>query len=1299
METKRSDVKETFCAAIEKKTAVERRAYLDEACGDDKKLRAAVEALLKAHYEAENSFLTAPPGIEATLDNEVLSEGPGTRIGRYKLLELIGEGGFGVVYMAEQEEPIRRKVALKIIKLGMDTKQVIGRFEAERQALAMMEHPNIAKVLDASATDTGRPYFVMELVKGIPITEYCDKNNLDTRERLELFIDVCKAVQHAHQKGIIHRDIKPSNVMITLRDDGTGVPKIIDFGIAKATQQKLTEKTYFTEFKQFIGTPEYMSPEQAQMGDMDVDTRTDIYSLGVLLYELLTGTTPFDGERLRSSAYDEILKTIRETEPAKPSTRLNTLGEALGEVAKHRQVEPGELCKIIQGDLDWIVLKTLEKDRSRRYETVNELAMDIERHMVDEPVSAGPPDVGYRLRKFVRRHRTAVLAGLLVAAALVIGLCLATVGFVQASREKARTERALQRAGMNFEMAREAVDEMTQVAQDQLVNIPKAEKIRQDLLESAQTLYLKFLEAKSDDPAVRQETGRAYHHLGSIQNTLGQYDKAAASFRQAIHFFELLTEDYPHVPEHQKMIAVSNNSLGVALEKLGRYTEVQDAYDAASDLLQALVNDFPREAQYREAQAQTYNNQGLIFNSVGQVDQAQQAFENALEIREELAAQFPDNPKYRHDLANSYHNRGIVLERQIASPHIPGSEWYLEVEQAYRQAMQLQQLLVNDFPQVHQYQSQLAGIQLSLSNFLWCVVRPEEAEEILREALPLAQKLADDFPGIPEYQIALVEMRHGLSTLLGQIEHAGAPFADDDPAMDTVLKARQCHEKLVSDSPGVHAYHAALAKTFAYLAFWHSPQYPEILGEAIRNMQTAARLNPMHTMYCPTLVDWSKRLFSNSKGFGRSTDQAEQIFEQNVALFEQLRQDIPTRGCELAASLIDLGNLLEYTGRHEQAQLAYQRAEDVRLELVAQFPNLPFGRVGNAGGSVDYKVRINSVGDYRLYIRAAAYDWSSDSVLARIEELADGPGGTIADCYYFDFQDSSDCRFDTWSTPTEFETIPLHLAVDTWPISAPGDYTIRLIKREDGAAVDAFVFQLADLPAPQGDGPAESPITEQGIFLESDGRVVVEAEHFTRRKPNRRKWVIIPEEDANASSSLCLFQNFRGQGYLQILPDFHNTMNNIERLTARLENNPEDISALMQRGDVYWSLEQYDKVLADYSELFRLEPNNPDIAGEMSRLGELYLRRGRYAEAEQPLRRAEKLLEKLTVDFPAVRRHREWLAFSRVRLGNVFSRTGRLEEAEEAYKRAEEIEDREQKTDNKGQKTEDRGQKSEDRGQ
>ena len=359
--------------------------------------------------------------VEAIAEEEL-----NRRIGRYKILQKLGEGGCGVVYMAEQTEPVRRKVALKVIKLGLDTRQVIARFEAERQALALMDHPNIAKVLDAGTTDSGRPYFVMELVKGIRITEYCDQNHLATSERLNLFTQVCQAIQHAHQKGIIHRDIKPSNILVTLHD-GVPVPKVIDFGIAKATEQPLTEKTVFTAFGQFMGTPAYMSPEQAELGGLDIDTRSDIYALGVLLYELLTGRTPFDAKELLQAGLDEMRRRIREEEPVRPSTRLSTMADAdLTEVAQRRQSEPAKLARFIRGDLDWIVMKCLEKDRNRRYETANGLAMDLRRYLNDEPVVARPPSQLYRFRKLVRRNKLGFAAGGTVAAALLAGTIVST---------------------------------------------------------------------------------------------------------------------------------------------------------------------------------------------------------------------------------------------------------------------------------------------------------------------------------------------------------------------------------------------------------------------------------------------------------------------------------------------------------------------------------------------------------------------------------------------------------------------------------------------------------------------------------------------------------------------------------------------------------------------------------------------------------------------------------------------------------------------------------------------------------
>ncbi len=380
---------------------------------------------------------TVEPPITWEEARDAPGGGPVTTIGRYKILEQIGEGGFGVVYVAEQKQPIKRRVALKIIKLGMDTRAVVARFEAERQALAMMDHPNIAKVYDAGATEAGRPYFAMELVRGIKITEYCDQHKLNTKQRIELFIQICNAIQHAHQKGIIHRDVKPSNVLVTLHD-GVPVPKVIDFGIAKATHGDLTDKTVYTQFQQFIGTPAYMSPEQAEMSGLDVDTRSDIYSLGVLLYELLTGRTPFDATELMSMGIDAIRKAIREKEPTKPSTKLATLkGEELQSTAVRRSSDAPKLIHLLRGDLDWIVMKCLEKDRTRRYETVSGLVAEIQRHLNNEPVLARPPSRWYRLQKSFRRNKIAFAAGTAIAAALILGVIGTTVGLIRAKHAEA----------------------------------------------------------------------------------------------------------------------------------------------------------------------------------------------------------------------------------------------------------------------------------------------------------------------------------------------------------------------------------------------------------------------------------------------------------------------------------------------------------------------------------------------------------------------------------------------------------------------------------------------------------------------------------------------------------------------------------------------------------------------------------------------------------------------------------------------------------------------------------------------
>src|SRR5262245_54229600 len=435
MDIRTERAKEIFLDALAIGSAEERRAFLDRACGEDAALRGEVEGLL-AHHPQVGSFLeSGAPGLPITTGHSS-DEGPGSVIGPYKLLQQIGEGGMGTVFMAEQSEPVKRKVALKIIKPGMDSRQVIARFEAERQALALMDHVNIARVFDGGTTENGRPYFVMELVHGVPITKYCDDNHLTPRQRLELFVLVCQALQHAHQKGIIHRDVKPSNVMITLYD-GKPVPKVIDFGVAKATEQKLTERTLFTQYGTMVGTLEYMSPEQAEMSALGVDTRSDIYSLGVLLYELLTGSTPLTHTRVREASYAEILRVIKEEEPPRPSTRLCDSGEALASISANRHTEPAKLTKLVRGELDWIVMKCLEKDRNRRYETANGFAQDVQRYLADEPVQACPPSAGYRFRKFVRRNKGPVSAASLVALALVCAIIGSTWGLIRATDAEA----------------------------------------------------------------------------------------------------------------------------------------------------------------------------------------------------------------------------------------------------------------------------------------------------------------------------------------------------------------------------------------------------------------------------------------------------------------------------------------------------------------------------------------------------------------------------------------------------------------------------------------------------------------------------------------------------------------------------------------------------------------------------------------------------------------------------------------------------------------------------------------------
>jgi serine/threonine protein kinase/tetratricopeptide (TPR) repeat protein len=675
-----SPLEAIFFAALEKSTPQGRAAFLDDACALDPDLRRRVEKMLAAQAKAA-SFLEKPAAQAVATVDESIPESAGSVIGTYKLLKQIGEGGFGVVFMSEQKEPVRRRVAIKVLKPGMDNKQVIARFEAERQALAIMDHPNIAKFLDAGQTNSGRPYFVMDLVKGLPITEYCDEARLTPKERLEIFVHVCRAVQHAHQKGIIHRDIKPSNVLVTTQD-GPALVKVIDFGIAKALGQQLTDKTLFTGLAQLIGTPLYMSPEQATLSNVDVDTRSDIYSLGVLLYELLTGTTPFDKVRLGQVGYDEMLRIIREEEPPKPSTRINAMGKASTTISTHRKSDPKRLSHLFRGELDWIVMKALEKDRNRRFETASAFAADVQHFLRDEPVEACPPSAGYRMRKFVRRHRGA----LAIAAGLLL-VCTSVVGSIGLGVR----DRMMSRIGMRQKSVG-ALEEAGQKQKqrqwpDALAAIHRAEAFLPDnadaeLIRQIQTLNAEFGMVLRLEEIPREPRLNAFSTINERSSEMVDAQVADVEFASAFREFGIDIESL-EVGEAAKLIKESSiaEQLALALDewagahrKAGKEGDatwtklLAIARNADSDPLRSTVRDalWKRDRQqlekivdslsFRDTPPGTLVLLGQAFKEAGALDKAiallrnaQQRFPNDVWINDVLASTYMNSyapPQY-----------------------------------------------------------------------------------------------------------------------------------------------------------------------------------------------------------------------------------------------------------------------------------------------------------------------------------------------------------------------------------------------------------------------------------------------------------------------------------------------------------------------------------------------------------------------------------------------------------------------------------------------------------------------------
>ena len=794
----------------------QRTAYLDQECANAPEIRAQIEGLLRAHDKANHLLDRPVAGANFTAVHVSSTYHPGEVLaGRYKLLEQIGVGGMGAVWMAEQKEPVKRKVAVKLVKAGMDSAQVLARFEAERQALALMDHPNIAKVFDGGMTDQGRPFFVMEFVKGVPLTEYCNEARLSLKERLNLFIPVCQAVQHAHQKGIIHRDLKPSNILICLYD-GKPVPKVIDFGLAKAMHQSLTENTIHTAFGMMVGTPLYMSPEQAEHNNLDVDTRTDIYSLGVILYELLTGTTPLEQKQLKEAAYNEILRLIKEVEPPKPSTRLSG-SASLPSVAAQRSIEPKQLSKSLTGDLDWIVMKALDKERSRRYETANGLARDVERFLKDEAVEASPPSSSYRLKKVMRKHRTAINTAAAFAAVLLLGTVVSVWLAIRATRAEGDARQALvaeakQRtlAEKNEQLAEEqrikaehardrtraALDAMTStVTEDALTTQTEISDDQKRFLSEVLTYYKQFAGEKVEDEESRVQTASAAYRVGLIELRLGRKEQAIGAFGMARDEYAVLAAKAPANPQYRANLAASHHRLGFSLYELDRYSAAEDQYRKALVILASLNIEFPAVPEYRQDLANCHNLLGNLLKNARNGSAAEEQYLKALAIGEKLVAEFPTIPKYQRDLAHTLNNLGRLC-RALGKPS----------EEQLVKAMTIREKLAADFPSERDYRLYLTGSYLNVSDLMVASKKPAEAMEFCRKALSIQTKLVADFPTVPYYRRYLSTCHNSLGTLLRR--EGKLPDAEEQ-----YRKSIANWEQLATEFPTAPLYRARLHYT------------------------------------------------------------------------------------------------------------------------------------------------------------------------------------------------------------------------------------------------------------------------------------------------------------------------------------------------------------------------------------------------------------------------------------------------------------------------------------------------------
>jgi serine/threonine protein kinase/Flp pilus assembly protein TadD len=916
-------IDEIFWQAAQFAPGDERDAFLDRACGENRELRQRVARLLQVQPRVEG-FLERPfvgPAALAALPE--VWEGPGSLIGPYKLLKQIGEGGFGVVFLAEQQQPLHRQVALKFLKPGMDSQQVLARFEVERQALALMDHPHIAKVLDAGTTDAGRPYFVMELVPGVPITEFCDQGRLTTRQRLELFVTVCQAVQHAHTKGIIHRDLKPSNVLVTWQDT-IAVPKVIDFGIAKATGQRLTERTLFTHFAQLLGTPLYMSPEQAERNSLDVDTRSDVYSLGVLLYELLTGTTPFEKERLQQASYGEMCRILRDEEPPRPSTRINTLGQAATTASARRRSAPRELSRLLHGELDWIVLKALEKDRNRRYESASALAADVERYLHDEAVLACPPAWGYGLRQLARRHKRALITVMAVALALVLGTVASTWEALRAKRAETLAERRLEEAEANLSLARQAVDEMYVQVADELALQPHMQPFQRDVLEKALRFYQEFVHQKRDDPLLQRDRARALLRVSRIRAELGHRSSAKEACDEALTTLEELAAALPVDANRRRLLAEAYGLRGSHAASAGRQRVAEDNFRQAQALFRELSTEHPDDPTLRVQLAATSKQLGGVLTD--RPREAELALRTGLQLYEELAAEGRERTRSHVERASL----SIELAHFLVEAARPQ-----EAASHLRQALELLDPTVG-LAERTGWRSLRASAAWQLGQVLAASRQREAAEKLYRQAVADAEQVILLFPDISAHRDLLAIYSATLATLLKRTGRV-------DEATTWRARARELFERPAlegANEPQRLMYLEGVAKTLREAGDLETAE--RLTREVLPLADKLAREEPEELTARLRVALYHGHLGVILQRRGSQREAVEE-FRRSLTIAERLAAEAPDDSCyghAQARALNFLGIALRtLPGEMAAAEQCHRRALAIGERLVAAFPD------------------------------------------------------------------------------------------------------------------------------------------------------------------------------------------------------------------------------------------------------------------------------------------------------------------------------------------------------------------------